>query len=547
MSRKKLISAALALIMFATILTGCLQKTTEGASSTAASSSPATADPFGKYDPDITITMARTFNSTVATDANDPDKKDVENNRWITTFKDKLGISVKYKWVSPDNAAGTAKWSAAVASGDLPDAGIVDDTVYQQLVKSNDVADMSSIYNEYASSDYKAIITDDIKVQMMIDGKMLGLPFVTKAFHGSNVLDIRKDWLDKLGLSVPKTMDEVISVAKAFQKAKLGGDNTIGIVFGDGTSGTWMGKWEGFLNAYGAYLNYWIKKDNSLVYSNVQPEMETALTMMQKLYAEGVINNDIAVAKVDQVKKYIVNGIAGMWYIPAWGEDNSVLYENDPKAEVINILPPSATGKSVMYQTNTPTVKRLFINKNCKNPEAVVKMLNLQIKLVAEDYNTYAIGTDGFVWFKYLPWGDLCTRATMSLDTANDVRQAVLSGSTSNLVGPDLASYQYYDTYIKTKDPKMAGYLCYGPGGAYNTIYDAYHNNLLLLNQFVALPTTTQQLKGSTLDDNLSAAMIKVIMGADISTYKDAEKAWATDGGTQITSEVNKWYKENTK
>src|SRR4030042_2784638 len=48
-----------------------------------------------------------------------------------------------------------------------------------------------------------------------IDGKMYGLPDPGQ-IPPTDGLVIRKDWLDKLGLAMPKTMDELIEVARKF-------------------------------------------------------------------------------------------------------------------------------------------------------------------------------------------------------------------------------------------------------------------------------------------------------------------------------------------
>jgi len=44
------------------------------------------------------------------------------------------------------------------------------------------------------------------------------------------------------------------------------------------------------------------------------------------------------------------------------------------------------------------------------------------------------------------------------------------------------------------------------------------------------------------LDDAMKTAMIKVIMGEDISVYEKAVKDWYANGGQIMTDEVNQWY-----
>ena len=46
---------------------------------------------------------------------------------------------------------------------------------------------------------------------------LYGIPSGNAERIPSQFLWIRKDWLDKLGLDVPKTLDDVVEVARAFK------------------------------------------------------------------------------------------------------------------------------------------------------------------------------------------------------------------------------------------------------------------------------------------------------------------------------------------
>jgi putative aldouronate transport system substrate-binding protein len=82
-----------------------------------------------------------------------------------------------------------------------------------------------------------------------------------------------------------------------------------------------------------------------------------------------------------------------------------------------------------------------------------------------------------------------------------------------------------------------------GPGGSFSTLYDAYLENKILVDAYNGLPTETQSLKGDLINDELNTAMFEVIMGADISVFERAAERWFSNGGAQITKEVNDWYR----
>ena len=54
--------------------------------------------------------------------------------------------------------------------------------------------------------------------------------------------------------------------------------------------------------------------------------------------------------------------------------------------------------------------------------------------------------------------------------------------------------------------------------------------------------TENMSLYLDNINGDLTAAMVKVVMGEDISVYHDAVKAWYANGGEAITKEVNDYY-----
>ena len=54
--------------------------------------------------------------------------------------------------------------------------------------------------------------------------------------------------------------------------------------------------------------------------------------------------------------------------------------------------------------------------------------------------------------------------------------------------------------------------------------------------------TENMTLYQTTINDELNAAMVKVIMGEDISVYEKAVESWYANGGQAITDDVNAYY-----
>lgn len=64
----------------------------------------------------------------------------------------------------------------------------------------------------------------------------------------------------------------------------------------------------------------------------------------------------------------------------------------------------------------------------------------------------------------------------------------------------------------------------------------------MLVSSYTGPVTETMSLYQQSIDDALTEAMVKVIMGEDVSVYEKAVETWYASGGQQITDEVNAYY-----
>lgn len=505
-------------------------------------------DPFEPYNPPITLTTVRTLNSTIMFDASDPEKRSLDENRWVRVFREEMGINYSHLWISSDGDSELAKWNAGIASGLVPDFAVVTDAEYKVLYDADMLADMTEIFPNYASDHFAAMLTESDYQAMSPAGRLLGFPGPNKGYNGSSLLFIRKDWLAKVGLPLPTTIDDVVAIAQAFKDAKLAGNDTIGLLFSSNISGGVNftgadGKWDGFFNGYGAYLNYWLVKDGKLAYSNIQPEFRRALLAMQDLYRKGLTNRDIAVLTDEVAREYIASGKAGIFYSTAWNVTQSMysLHNTDPNVEFYPVFPPSAVGGAYPIQTNMPSPQRIFVSAAAKYPEAIVKMANFcdRARMTANSY--YYEDEKGFQYYKFLPWSQF-SAGTDDLDRGEAFRHADATGTEEKLDTDFLK--RGYQTYLEAKEGKAPFYqlTMFGKDGSFTLLWDAYHAGKILANAYMGLPTETQTLLGDTIADQLSAAMYEVATGADISVYDRAVENWLRNGGRKITDEVNVWY-----
>ena len=113
--------------------------------------------------------------------------------------------------------------SLAIASGELPDVMRVGSKdVLDELVENDLVADLTDVYDEYAS-DYIKEIYDSYDGRCLdeakYDGRLMALPGTNYDAAPCEVF-IRQDWLDDLGMKIDQdgdmclTIDELEDVVK---------------------------------------------------------------------------------------------------------------------------------------------------------------------------------------------------------------------------------------------------------------------------------------------------------------------------------------------
>lgn len=535
-------------VLTAVAFTSCSSNTKISGSGSSEAEVSGNADPLGKYTPEITLKGVRSMAGTY--DSSNPDRKSISDNIWISTYKSQLGINVEYLW-TPNQDQYDTKWSTALASGDIPDFGQVDTKIYKMLVKANLVEDMTNILPEYANDYYKQAYTGDnglTNSYLTKNSKLYGLPVTGSQPDNLPMLYIRKDWLEKAGLTEPKTIDDVIEIAKTFKQKQLGGKDTIGIALNN-TFGATADQCDavGLLNGMGAYTGVWVKDGSGkLVYSTTLPEYRAALQKLQTWYKEGIFEQDFSVRDATKAGQLVGAGQCGIFYGSFWPGVSAVgdNFKNDKNSnwEVIPI--PTLDGSTPKVQAKSSPSSFVFVKKGCKHPEAVVKMINLYFKLMLEQPTVYSNTSDGAQIFQYAPINTI-SFPWYNLNTYKQVTEAIKTGDKSKMTMDRPMVYDYVQKGISGQRDMMGYNLVFGPNSTYSVVDKYKTNNQIIIDAYQSLPTDTMDSKDSTLTTSLNATIMKVIMGDSIDTFDKAISDWKNMGGTDITKEVNDWYSVN--
>lgn len=500
---------------------------------------PATDGPLSKYDPPITITTVKSMDLVKFKEG-----ESIDNNVWTRSFEKELGIKLKYEW-SVDSKQYDQKMNVTIASGTYPDFFRVSSNQLQQLVDGDKLADLTAVYQKYASDFTKALIAQDGGAGIRaatFKGKLMAIPSAASLTDQAPVVWVRTDWLTKLNLPEPKTMEDVLKIAEAFTKNDPDGNqkkDTYGLI----ADKTIFDSLKGLFNSYHAYPNIWIKDSSGkLVFGTIQPEMKTVLAQLQKMYKDGQIDPEFGVKDFAKTTESLVSGKTGLTIgsmaYPLGGLQNT--RDNNPQADWKPFPITSIDSQPVQVQLN-PTVNDYYVvSKSSKNPEAALKLLNFHNEKrwgATADPNTYH-KSDGVEVFKYAPIAN--TKIKKNLEAYRAVKEAL---DTKNVSKLDAEQKGYYDSILKFQSGDLTqwGYArVFGEGGSQSVIDGYDKNNKFIYNEYIGAATPAMTQKQATLDKLALETFTKIILGdSSINEFDTFVEQWKKLGGEQITKEVN--------
>ena len=504
-----------------------------------------TYDPFGKYDPPIEVTALRIVDDTFKYNEGDS----IDNNIWIKAYEEELGIKIKYNWVVSGGTQGEQKMNVSIASGDLADIIPVNASQLAQLVNADMVTDLTDIYEQYAAPYTKEVMHQEGDTAFdaaTFQGKLMGIPITGSSMDSAALIWIRADWLKKLGLSDPKTMDDVLAISDAFTKNDPdgnGNDDTTGLALNKALYGGYASL-DGFFNGYHAYPQIWVKDDSgNIVYGSVQPEMKAALQKLQELYEDGQIDREFGVKDEGKAAEYAASGRNGLnfgqMYNPLWPLQDSRTNDNSADWRAYPLV--SIDDKAAQPQVGNPFSGFFAINKDAKNPEAAIKLVNLFIEKgwgATADPEHY-FNDNGVEKHKYAviaAWS-----ADKNLVAHLNIKEATSTGDFSILNPEEVGYNEQIKKFLAGDNSQWGVDAVFGETGSFMTIDKYVNDDIFVRNEFFGAPTSTMVEKTSTLSKMEVEVFTKIIMGDSIDLFDKFVEDWKNLGGDDITKEVSDW------
>lgn len=563
MKQKQIIALVSATALAATALAGCGKTSEENTQTTAVSEAEGTAKedlPLSKYPETVTVHLGGSLDPN----AKIPDGMSYDDNSYTRFLKDDLNIEVVYDWIASSSDF-DEKMNLCIGSGTIPELMNVNATQYRALLKYDMIQPLDQYFDDYASDALKGYVEsggEELKKCISNDkGEMMAIPAPNITAGGINEMWIRQDWLDNLGLEVPRTWDELAAVAEAFVTQDPDGNgeaDTIGILGPGNTDhmnaigGNQFGL-DPLFSSFQSYPQYWLQdEDGTVKYGSIQPETRTALEKIQKLYTDKLIDTEMLVR--NNCKEAILSGKVGIFFGPWWigytVSDATLAGEADWRAY---FTPLSEDGKYYTHMPD-PISTYVVVSKSCKNPEAAIKIINY---LIAYGKDWVADGTSAKLevsqfyplWNVYENADEIeVSTETLEKYLAGEITMDDVDFSQHKLLKNDMEAVtelkkEPYDDFsldkwnldsdlAKINLPRLVSLLVGGNplvNDKYIPVYNAYSGQ-----------TETMQAKWANLKKMEEETFAKIIMGkADISEFDTFVENWKNQGGDQILKEIN--------
>ena len=544
MKRMRKLQGLTLLLIFALLITsftGCGNPTTPAAVSASSTTTPsAAAQPASEKPPEakaiepIHVTWMHHVDLAI-------------NKSWTTTqlpeLLKKYGFDVSFEIIemgTHDSGEWYTKFNTMVASGEAPPdiihtAGLqmeaIDAGWYMPLQIEQVQTSMPKYYDD-AMRIYDKLFAYGRDSR---DGTLYGLVSWNMFGPNRHTFVYRKDWLDKMGLKVPVTIEDFEQFLKMSRTIDFNGNNEFdeyGYTSGSNSPGA------GFSEVFGAYGTLpltWLNKDGKIVRGEVIPEAREALTTLARWYSEDLIPKGVGTTETR--RDGFNQGIRGSYgqadgYSPALvegGQNFEEFKKLQPEGEMA--VSPSFKGPRGEWGTQQWGPRKYTIGFGAhlaKEPEKLETILRMLETIATEEelFVAAMLGEQGTHWSFNDP--NATTGATKFLEPYTEFNKRLDEVGVREMSESAFCPIWVSEVYNKYLDPLAIEYASQNPG-----YYDA----------LMGIPFDAVRKYGNDLDALTKEVYLDIITGKKpIEAFDDYVTTWMENGGEEMTKAANDLY-----
>ena len=304
----------------------------------------------------------------------------VFDEKWAVFQKAFKDTNIKLKSAGSKNISDEVQaFNLAIASGELPEIislayseKIEDLGIEGGMLPLNDLIDKHAPNIKAFFEKYPRYRKDAVAA----DGNIYFIPTYYDWYNmkASQGLFLRKDWLDKLNLPVPDTMEDFYKVLKAFKTQDPNGNGLNDEVpYFERTVEFAESE---LLGLFGASTGFYVE-NGKVKYGPKEERFKEAVKEVSKWYAEGLIDQEIF-TRGFQARDYMLrNDLGGStfdWFASttSYNKDKA-LKEKVEKFEFVPIAPPLYKGKRYAPDGRPTNNGGWGITVTAKDPVAIIK------------------------------------------------------------------------------------------------------------------------------------------------------------------------------
>ncbi len=379
-------------------------------------------------------------------------------------IEDQLGIRLKTKPLPSKTDEQAEVITQASKANALPDFFMCNRETLVKLVKEDKVARVDRMF-ELMPRRSSTIYDESARKAGQFDGLTYGLCQLGSIDRNEGVL-IRKDWLDKLGLQPPKTVDEYLSVMHAFTYNDPDGNgknDTYGLgafIEINNHEGGLGRRFSPFFGAYGVAGTFNASK--SAIGLNVhKPGFYDAMTLVRKIVADKLIDPNWEAYKKDDFREAWKSGRFGIMR-----EQNAALAlesnykpfdENFPNGEWMLIDPPVGPDGKSAVGCYTQSYRTFAVSRRASELGKMEHIARLLEWMSTDGYNVIAYGLKD-VNYTIDGDGNISTKDLLNPDFAYTKKEMAPMLQLRNLVfyGSDAELAARYPTWYTKMGRQMS-------------------------------------------------------------------------------------------
>ena len=499
--------------------------------------------PYGAYPELVTYTLAQISG---ANNSNLPEGNTYEDNAYTRYLRKMLNIQNDTVYMDTEERYSELV-NILVKDQNLPDIMVVTDReILKELVENDLVEDLTEVFEKCTSPRIKEMYEsygDALLNSGKFNGRLMAVP-ETVIDHGPNLLWLRKDWMEELGLEEPETLEDAFEIIDAFVQNRMGtedGETPVGLACDTNLVGTTSSSYsvDPVFDSFGANPQRWISQDGEIVYGSLTEETKEALDYLHKLYDRRILDRNFALRAPNNLRDLVVNGKCGAFFGLWWTPNNPLMesYEKNSEADWEPYYLQELADKNV-YESFRDN-KYVVVRKGYEHPEIVMKIISVLFDYTryeaedAREVNEYfALNVDPTArpLVINVDYNEATYQATENIEAA-------LNGNypEGNLTAIEQSYYQACSSYLSGNDYTAEDWAAYKSRiSAVGLLVDKHYTPAVrsyLDDAGGEIPQSLRQFETRTF--------IQIIMGEKpVSYFETFVEQWYQQGGHELTQQI---------